>query len=30
MSAHDIKRVSPMLNLPHLGELIHEGTEETG
>ena len=29
MSHHESDRVSPMLNPPHLGELIRESTEET-
>ncbi len=30
MSDHESERVSPMLNPPHLGELIRESMEETG
>ena len=30
MSSNDSERVSPMLNPPHLGELIHESLEEVG
>ncbi|MDE0716955.1 MAG: HigA family addiction module antitoxin [Rhodospirillaceae bacterium] len=30
MNGDDDERVGPMLNPPHLGELIREGLEETG
>ncbi|MDE0150771.1 MAG: HigA family addiction module antitoxin [Rhodospirillaceae bacterium] len=30
MNGGDDERVGPMLNPPHLGELIREGLEETG
>ena len=30
MNDGDDERVGPMLNPPHLGELIREGMEETG
>ena len=30
MKDRDSKRAGPMLNPPHLGELIHESIEETG
>ncbi len=30
MNENSRKRVSPMLNLSHLGELIHENMEEVG